>query len=255
MAKKNDFDSLQMPPEDFRPVHAPAPKKSPPRREEAAKPAEAAPETPKPAVAPKAPPPPPPLPSIAPKSKVTARLAAEICRLFALGKEARQLLKPDLTTRRFLELLIEKEHYDDAVRFMAHALPKREAVWWSCQCARQIYGAALRPRAAKALQAAEAWASSPTEEHRRAAMRSAEDAGLGTPPGCTAAAAFWSGGSIAPPDAPITPPVETLTATSVAGSILLAAVLSEPEKAPVKFRAFLTLGVEVANGSNRWRRE
>src|SRR4029079_12459895 len=110
-----------------------------------------------------------------------------------LGSEVGPLLRPDYSTRRFVEILIEKEYYDDAVRFMAHALPKREAVWWSCQCARQIYGAVLRPRAAHALLAAESWATNPTEEHRRAAMPPAEEAGLGTPPGCAAAAAFWSG--------------------------------------------------------------
>jgi hypothetical protein len=84
-------------------------------------------------------------------------------------------------------------------------------------------------------------------------MAAAEAAGLDTPAGCAAVAAFWSGGSLGPPNVPVIPPGESLTAKGVAGAVMLAAVLTEPEKTPEKYRRFLAHGVEVAKGANRWR--
>lgn len=190
--------------------------------------------------------------SIGPKSKVTSRLAHEICKQFALGVEAGKLLMVGMTTREYLDILIARGLYDDATRFLAHALPKREAVWWACQCARAAYGSQCPPAAEAAVQAAEAWAQETSEDHRQTAMSAAEAADFGTPAGCAAAAAFWSGGSLAPPHLPPLPPAEHLTARGVSGSVLLSANL-DPEGLPEKFRCFLTLGIAVANGSNRWK--
>ena len=46
---------------------------------------------------------------------------------------------------------------------------------------------------------------------------------------------------------------EFLTAHGVTGAVLLAAVQREPEKAPEKFKKFLAQGIEVANGTNKWK--
>ena len=42
-------------------------------------------------------------------------------------------------------------------------------------------------------------------------------------------------------------------ALSVAGAVMLAAVQSEPEKAPEKYQKFLAQGIEVAKGNQRWK--
>jgi hypothetical protein len=184
---------------------------------------------------------------------VSAKTAAEVCRHFTLGEEAWKLLRPELSPRQYLDLLTGRQQVTDAVRFLAHALPKREAVWWACLCARQVSGGGPPAKEAAALQAAEKWAADPSEDNRRAALPAAEAAELATPAGCAAMAAFWSGGSLAPPSAPAVPPGEHLTAHGVAGAVLLAAVRREPEKAAEKYRKFLALGVEVASGSSRWK--
>jgi hypothetical protein len=186
-------------------------------------------------------------------AKVTAKTAAEVCKHFPLDEEAKKLLRDGLTPAQFLTALIEKQQFPDAVRFLAHALPKREAVWWACLCARAVAGSNLPPPIAAALQAAEKWVVDPSEENRRAAMPAAEAAEFKTPAGCAAVAAFWSGGSLGPPNVPAIPPGEYLTAHGVAGAVMLAAVQSEPEKAPEKYRKFLAQGIEVANGVNRWK--
>jgi len=185
--------------------------------------------------------------------KITAKTAAEICKHFVLGDEAKKLMRDGLTPAQFLDTLIEKQHFPDAVRFLAHALPKQEAVWWACVCARSVAGSNPPPKIAAALQAAEKWVADPSEGNRRAAMPAAEAAEFKTPAGCAAVAAFWSGGSLAPPNVPVVPPGEYLTAHGVAGSVMLAAVQSEPEKAPEKNRKFLAQGIEVAKGTLRWK--
>jgi hypothetical protein len=185
--------------------------------------------------------------------KVTAKTAAEVCKHFPLGEEAKKLLRDAMTPAQFLDALIEKQQFPDAVRFLAHALPKREGVWWACLCSRSVAGSSPPPKIAAALQTAEKWVMDPSEENRRAGMPAAEAAELKTPAGCAAMAAFWSGGSLAPPNVPVVPPGEYLTAHGVAGAVMLAAVQSEPEKAPDKYRKFLAQGLEVAKGTQRWK--
>ena len=55
-----------------------------------------------------------------------------------------------------------------------------------------------------------------------------------------------------PPNLPAVPPGEDLTARMVAGALMLAAVIKEPEKAAEKYAAFLRTGLEIADGKNLW---
>jgi hypothetical protein len=187
-------------------------------------------------------------------TKIAAATAAEVCQRFAPGDAARALLADGLAPGPYLDRLQEQRLFPDGVAFLAHALPKREAVWWACRCVRTAAPPATPPAAA-ALEAAERWVANPDEDNRRKAQAAAEAAPVSTPSGCAAMAAFLSGGSLAPPDVqtPV-PPGEHLTARLVAGAVQLAAVVMTPEKAPEKFSAFLALGREVAAGADQWPR-
>jgi hypothetical protein len=176
----------------------------------------------------------------------------EISTVAELGDEAMELLRPDLHPLEFVALLMEKALFPDAVRFIAHALPKREAVWWAWVCARRAAGESPQPKIKAALAATEKWIAQPDENNRRSAMAAAEEAELGTAAGCAGLAAFFSGGSIAPPNAPAVPPGEFLTAKAVSGAVIFAAVAREPEKAPEKFRNFVAQGIEVTNRVKLW---
>src|SRR5213080_3041319 len=90
-------------------------------------------------------------------SRVAVRTAREVCAHFQLGKEARPLLREGMTPAQFLQALQDKQQFPDAVRFLAYALPKREAVWWACLCTRAVAGSNLPPKIAAAVQAAEKW--------------------------------------------------------------------------------------------------
>src|SRR5687768_947309 len=105
-----------------------------------------------------------------------APTAAEVCTHYTLGEEAKKLLRSDLTAVQYLDLLLAGQQHLDAVRFLAHALPKREAVWWACLCARQVCGAEAPAPMTAALGAAEKWVAEPSEDHRRAALPAAEAA-------------------------------------------------------------------------------
>ena len=63
-----------------------------------------------------------------------------------------------------------------------------------------------------------------------------------------ALAAFWSGGSLTGPDDPVVPPDEHMTATAVAGAVLLASVGAAPDDVPKRQQRFLLLGLGVACG-------
>lgn len=178
-----------------------------------------------------------------------ARTAADVARPLTLSDGARALLTPTATPRQYFDALAGT-FPEDALRFLAVALPKREAVGWGCRCVRERLAAGLPPAAGAALAAAEAWVKEPTESARRAAGSAAEAAGHGTAAGCLAASAFWSGGSLAPPDLPPAPPADHLTGLAVAGALLLAASADLPT-APEAHRRFLALGGDIAAGRVR----
>jgi hypothetical protein len=185
-------------------------------------------------------------------TKITAKTATEVCAKFALGDDSRPLLKDGMTPDQFVAVLREKDQLTDAMRFLAQALPKREAVFWAYACAKEAAGDKPPENIAKALATTHRWILDPTEDNRRAAQPAYEAADLGTPAGCTAAAVFWSGGSMAPKEAPMVPPPDHLTGHGVAGALMLAGVQKEPEKFKQKYASFIDQGLAVASGKLKW---
>lgn len=183
-------------------------------------------------------------------NKVLISKAALICQDIDLDETARDCLAADPEPVIFLQSLIKHQLYSDAVRFLARALPKREAVWWACLSARSVMGEKPEPAFLQALESAEAWVYKPTETHRRQASTAAQLAVFENSAAWAAMAAFWSEGSIAPEDAPIVPPADNLTSKAVAGAVMLAAVQNQPEIANDKYLFFIEQGIDIANGGN-----
>ena len=169
------------------------------------------------------------------------RLELEPPALAALGTAA--------TAAEGILALAEAGFRTEAARLAAHALPKREAVWWACMCARAVPDAAVTPLDLAALAAAEHWVRKPGEEAlRRACMEAAQKTAFRTPEAWAAVGAFWSGGSMAPEGQPVVPPGEHLTGVAIAGGIVLAAVRNRPERAAARFARFLSAAREIAAG-------
>ena len=176
--------------------------------------------------------------------QITSPMAVAVCAQVHLEKASRKLLRDDLTAIAFIRLLADTGSFGDAVRVLAHLLPQRESVWWACQCARQTPLPDAPPELDAAVLAAEKWVAEMTEESRRAAGDAGKEAEISTAAGCAAYAAFSTGGSISPPDAqPVAPP-PGLTAQYVAASILISALVPNPEAAPDKYRLFIAQGIE-----------
>ncbi len=136
----------------------------------------------------------------------------------------------------------------EATRLVAHALPKREAVWWACMCAAHTAPLDLLEPDRQAREAAEGWVRQQTEAQRRSAMQHAEASGFATPEAWAAVAAFWSGDSMAPEGQPAVPPAAHLTGTAVAGAVALSSVRGDPTRQPARLKRFLESGRSIAAG-------
>jgi hypothetical protein len=180
---------------------------------------------------------------------------ADIAAVAELSEEAMGLLRPEIAPPDFVALLMSKKLYADAVRFVAHALPKREAVWWGWISAKRAAGADPPPKIKASLEATEKWVAQPDDESGRAAMAAAKEAQTTTAAGCAGMAAFFSGSSLGPAHVPPIPPGEFLTAKAVSGAVIYAAVGKDPANAPDRFQTFVTQGVEVAFKIKLWEKK
>ena len=183
-------------------------------------------------------------------NKIQADQASEICRDIDIDSAARDMLVTDISPPSFLGSLIDRSLYPDAVKFLARALPPREATWWAYVCVRSILDCDTSQSVMAAMSTVERWVYEKTEEGRRAAYVAAQVTNFNHPASWVAMAAFWSGGSMSPVDAPVVPPARNLSGKAAAGAIMLATVLDKPEKAPEKYRLFLESGIDIANSGN-----
>jgi hypothetical protein len=175
-----------------------------------------------------------------PLTKISGRTVPEITSKSKPQPEAQALLAPGLTPLGYVLALEENKHALDAVNFIAHGLPEREAVWWACQSARTV-AEKLNSAERAALAAAEAWVRSPSPEKKAAAAAAAAKTEFKGPGGWAAQAAGWTQDPAplkpAPKSADAAPP-PVLTPPAVGGAILLAAGLAGkspmPEVPPAK---------------------
>ncbi|MGE4481442.1 DUF6931 family protein [Acidocella sp.] len=136
----------------------------------------------------------------------------------------------------------------EATRVLAHALPKREAVWWACMCAAHTAPPNLPDIDRKVRELAETWVRQQSMEAARAAMDEAKRTGFQSPEAWTGVGAFWSGESLAPMDVPaITPPAH-LTGVAVAGAVALASVRADTSRQPQRLAMFLQSAQDIAGG-------
>lgn len=182
-------------------------------------------------------------------TKISTARATEVCALAAAG--GFKLSAPEgASPAEYLNVLISGKKLEQAIQFFAFALPPREAVWWTCICARIVFPEPPPKPLLDAVDAAEAWVRKPTEELRRAAMARAQATDFQSPATWAAVAAFWSGGSLAPADLPAVPAPPHLLGVAVAGAVTLAAVQTEPQRADQKRAHYVASAIDIANGGN-----
>jgi hypothetical protein len=164
-----------------------------------------------------------------------------------LPPETEPVLAGCATAAEAMERLAAADFKAEAVKIAAHALPKREAVWWACMCARHT-APADDPALAELCAAAETWVRKQTGEDSYAAFRLAEARGFDTPEAWAAVGAFWSGDSMAPPEAPKVPPAPHLAGLAVAGAVNLSSVRGDPLRRDERLTRFLDSARDIARG-------
>jgi hypothetical protein len=179
---------------------------------------------------------------------------ADVAKAAELEADAVALLHPEHGGREFVTALLNAELFQDAVRFVAHALPKREAVWWALLCAREAAGDTPSADVRAALDATDLWVRHPGDEQRRAAMAAAQKATFKTSAGCAGLAAFLSGGSLSVPGQPDVPPGPFLTAKAVTGGVSIASIGADAKTAPERFRRYVEQGLHIGDQAGAWRK-
>jgi hypothetical protein len=174
--------------------------------------------------------------------------AVDVASQCKLSERARSLLKGDPTPVEYFGRLERERLYRDGIRFVAHFLPRRDAIWWGCLCVWQAYRTGQSPKEKAALQAVITWLQEPDEGRRREAESAALAAGPDTPAGLLALAVFCSEGSLSGPGLPAVPPPAGLSTRTVADAVLLASNLGNPSDSPQFLRQCLVFASDVATG-------
>ncbi len=130
--------------------------------------------------------------------------------------KAKPAAKPPL---EYLRGLIASETPEDALSFASYYLPKREAVWWGCQCLRSLLGPSVEGD--PGMRAAEDWVKDPGEQQRRATLDYALQCDREAPVTWLALAAGWSGGSMTASNEHPIPAPPDLAAKSVRAAVLI----------------------------------
>ena len=183
--------------------------------------------------------------------KVEALTAAELLKEFELFEpEAKSVMVVDTAPQISIENLIKGKFYQDAIKLLAHALPKRLAVWWACLAARRAQTPETSEENLQALIVTEAWAKKPTEPNRLQCKALAEATQFKTPSSWAATAATWCAGSMTNEGEPEVPPPAYLYAHAVAGCVSLAAATIDAEKIEEYYELLLAQGIDLACGGN-----
>ncbi len=169
----------------------------------------------------------------------------QLCERAKVGDEAKALLGKGVSTKEFIAILAEKEKFPDALKLLAHLLPKREAVGWGCLCVKHVL-AIQKVRPSDVQIAAERWVADPSEENRWAAKQIASKEKPRTASGLLAMGAFFAGPSLAPPNQPRPiPPPDKLTSVMVVNAVLMAALQKDPKKAKENYAVFMQKGTNL----------
>jgi len=181
--------------------------------------------------------------------RVPAKAAAPVAAAARLGDKAVRLLGPEQTPREYLEALLRAGEHRDALRFLAFALPPREAIWWACLGTLMTQAGHLHKEDAPRLAAVARWVLEPSEPNRQQAERLAHKR---SPAGLAARAVAWTGGSVRPPSLPALPPGPDFPHRGAFLALMQAVMAGPADKQPERLRQVVALGMQIARGQYSW---
>jgi hypothetical protein len=170
-----------------------------------------------------------------------------ICEAAGLDAAGRDVLTQHADPHAFVRALIERGLYGAAVGVLAHALPAREGVYWAWSSAREAAGPSPCGGTQLCLAAAREWICEPSDANRHAAFALALENEFESAASLACAAAFCSGGSLAPDGMPDVPPDPHAAARAIRACVMMAAVIGrDPDSMAERYRRFLAEGMKVA---------
>jgi hypothetical protein len=135
----------------------------------------------------------------------------------------------------------------DAIIFLAHLLPRREAVWWAIQCVRAMLGSNADDGA---FHAADVWVRAPEDDNRRAALAAFNAGNQRVATTWLAFAAGWSGGSVTPLDKDPMPAPPAACAQGVHTAVILATCAGDPLGVVDRLKLCAEAGIRFADGDD-----
>ena len=172
--------------------------------------------------------------------------AAGVTDSITLGDDALLLANEHEYVDGLLPALMEAELYSDAIQLMAHALPKRSAIWWCMQS----LGEAAMSADTETADAIRQWCEDPSEANRVACGNRAQASSGDHPTSSLAWAVFYTGGSIVPDGNIDAPPGDELTGHMITSALAIAAC--GQEDAAVALRSYLDKAPAIAEGNVPW---
>ena len=133
-----------------------------------------------------------------------------------------------------------------ALHFVAHCLPRLDAVRWLAAGLASMAPTSVARRLA-ARKAVNRWVAEPSDSNRRLAYQAGENAGFDTAEGCACLAVFLSGGSLAPAaQEQAVPAPPAAFGQALAGAVLLAALNDDPAGLAGRLGAALAQAEQLA---------
>jgi hypothetical protein len=184
------------------------------------------------------------------QSQISPQSARELVAWgkFKLKAPAAALLCDDLSAREYFDVLLANDCLADARRVLAHALPKRRALWWGVLAAYDACAQAPSADTAPIFKAVTQFVITPTEDLRRACGELAKRARPNSIARCLATAAYFSSGSVSPPGLPPVAPRPFVTGRLVGVGVYLASVTRSAALYKQYLREYLRWGQAIASG-------
>ena len=149
-----------------------------------------------------------------------------------------------------LQRLETERLYSEAVKFLAHGLPKREAIWWAYLVSEAAEKNSTDPQTQQALSTIEHWTREPNEARRRQAGVLGEALQYYTATSWAAMAVLWSGGSITPEGRPPVEASDAMCAKAVSNAIIIGVHQLAAASSDEVFKQFLRQGLHIGMGGN-----
>lgn len=185
------------------------------------------------------------------KNYLLFEFSQQIFDVISPEDQVREVALSHPMTIDFINVLTDTENIVDAIRFLAVAINRRQAIWWALVVNEKLNPSKDRENSVEntAWSLVRDWVYSPTEENRTAAYEIAETLDFQTAGSYAALAVFWSGGNILPPHAQevLLPPPQ-LCASAVGASILLTCASGPAVDVSRRQREAVKIGLDVALG-------